>query len=121
MNTPSERPEANHPINDADALLGDWIQEAGDPSMKPRAEHIDDLREKLLSRTRQTQPSQIDKEPEHHQKAARRTVRQWSVLAVVTAVVLIAVSLNPGPGRKDAAWAQVKEAVRAMPWMMKVM
>jgi hypothetical protein len=118
MNTPSERPEANRPIDDADALLGDWIQEAGDPSMEPRSEHVDELREKLLGRTRQSQPSQIDEVADQHHKTNRRTARQWSVLAVVTAVVLIAVSLNPGTGRKDAAWAQVKEAVRAMPWML---
>ncbi len=118
MNTPSEHPEANRPIDDADALLGDWIQEAGDPSMKPRAEHVDELRDKLLSHTRQAQPSQVDEESGQHHRADRRTVRQWSVVAVASAVVLIAVSLYPGTGRKDAAWAQVREAVRAMPWMM---
>lgn len=118
MSTPSERPEANRPIDDADALLGDWVQEAGDPSMKPRAEHVGDLREKLLSRTRQAQPSLVEDESDQYHKDDRRPVRQWSVVAVVSAVVLIAVSLYPGTGHKDAAWAQVREAVKAMPWML---
>lgn len=118
MNSATENPEANRPIDDADSLLGNWILEAGDCSMEPRAEHIVELRKKLLSRTREIPLSQADEKAVETCDAHRRTVKQWSVVAVVGAVVLIAVSLFPGTGRKDAAWAQVRERVRAMPWML---
>jgi hypothetical protein len=123
MNTSTNNIDADRPDDAADALLNEWLQEAGDAPMTPHLEHVSQLREKLLAQT-QTTPT-IEKvapspavRPEEPSISTRTTRRGWGVVVLVTAAVLVAVSLFSGNEQQNRAWAQTKAAVRAMPWMM---
>lgn len=123
MNTFANNDGADRPDDAADALLNEWIQEAGDTPMTPRPEHVSQLREKLLVQT-QTAPTIEDAAPsptvrtEEVSGSTRTARRGWGVVVLVTAAVLVAVSLFSGNEQQNLAWAQTKAAVRAMPWMM---
>ena len=123
MNTFANNDGADRPDDAAEALLNEWIQEAGDTPMKPRPEHVLQLREKLLAQT-QTAPTIEEAaqsptvRPDETSGSTRTTRRGWGVVVLVTAAVLVAVSLFSGNEQQNLAWAQTKAAVRAMPWMM---
>lgn len=123
MNTFANNDGADRPDDTADALLTEWIQEAGDTPMKPHPEHVSQLREKLLARTQNT-PSIEDATPsptvrtEEVSGSTRTARRGWGVVVLVTAAVLVAVSLFSGNEQQNLAWAQTRAAVRAMPWML---
>ena len=115
MNTSPDPADAERPDNDADSLLAEWICEAGDSSMTPRTEHVAQLKEQLLRRSQPaagTEPVRSQPSP-----AKERPRRGWVWAALASAAALLVLSLYPGNDRENAAWAQVREAVNAMPWM----
>lgn len=123
MNNSTNNTDADRPDDAADALLNEWIQEAGDSPMPPHSEHVSQLREKLLARTQASTTTgevtpQSTVSPQDNQNGTRTARRGWGVVVLVTAAVLVAVSLFSGNEQQNLAWAQTKSAVRAMPWMM---
>lgn len=123
MNTSIDNTDPDRPDDAADTLLNEWIQEAGDAPMTPHPEHVSQLREKLLARTQASVTTeegipQSTVTPQEEQDGTRASRREWGVVVLVTAAVLVAVSLFSGNEQQNLAWAQTKAAVRAMPWMM---
>ncbi len=128
MNNSAHKDGADRPEDAADALLNEWIQEAGDSPMEPRPEHVSQLRERLLAQTTAASASSVESssgavsvnEPlsiiELTDRRASR--RGWGIVVAITAAVLVAVSLFSTNEPQNLAWAQTKAAVRAMPWMM---
>ena len=128
MNTPTNNPDADRPDDAADALLNEWVREAGDTPMTPRPEHVAELRERLLAQTSSSpmveppvsQPATPQRStlPTDDPAPRRETRRGWGWVVLVTAVVLVAVSLFSANEPQNVAWAQTQAAVRAMPWML---
>ncbi|MCA9075614.1 MAG: anti-sigma factor [Planctomycetaceae bacterium] len=114
MNTPLDNSHSDHPDEQTDALLGEWIRESGDTLMTPRTEHVVQLKDRLLEMSSQRATSS----PETISPPLQRPTRRgwmWATLAGAAAV--IAVSLLPSGTHESAAWAQVREAVSVKPWM----
>lgn len=128
MNNSANKDGANRPEDATDALLNEWIQEAGDSPMEPRPEHVSQLRERLLAQTTSGSASLTESSSEivsvndpvsQVESADRRASRRgWGMVVAITAAVLVAVSLFSTNEPQNLAWAQTKAAVRAMPWMM---
>jgi hypothetical protein len=123
MNTPANHTDADRSDDAADALLKEWLQEAGDTPMTPRPEHVSQLRERLLAQTQATPiiedaAASTTVTPDEPSSATRTTRRSWGIFVLVTVAVLVAVSLFSGNEPQNVAWAQTKAAVRAMQWMM---
>ena len=114
MNTPINSPGADRPDDQTDALVAEWIREAGDPSMMPDADHVAQLKQRLLAQTdkapvvQQERPTGPAKQPDR---------RGWMWAALTTAAALVLLALYSPDSRKDAAWAQTRDAVNTMPWM----
>lgn len=130
MNNSTNKDGADRPEDAADALLNEWIQEAGNAPMEPRPEHVSELRKRLLAQTTpasetpdentssETVPAIMNSASTEEAISTRASKRRLGVVVAITAAVLVAVSIFSTNEPQNLAWAQTKAAVRAMPWMM---
>jgi hypothetical protein len=115
MNDSIKSSDVNQPGDEADALLGEWIREAGDEPMQPTTEHVLQLKERLLAQSSAPAPS--TPATTSPPSPARPTRRGWLWAALAGVAAVITFTLLPSGNRQSAAWAQVKEAVNAKLWM----
>jgi hypothetical protein len=90
-----------------DADIQGWMTEAGDPGIEPRLDHIEQVRELLLSGMGASAP----------RRSWPRPFLWLAAACVLAAATLGILSL---PGRSDNAWARVVQALQERPWIHSV-